>query len=267
MICFPNAKINLGLNILSKRKDNMHNIKSCIIPVPLTDILEIRLSSVFKMTLLGDIEGIDIVNNTITSTWKILNDIFKTLQPIEVVLFKKIPTGSGLGGGSSDAAFFLKLVNGYLKLGIASNDMVNIISEVGADCPFFIENTTAIVSETGSLIEPVKNPLENMYISIICYDIKISTREMFELVIPRSETPLPAILDDLSQWKELLKNDFEEPVFNKYSFLYDIKEELYRLGALYVSLSGTGSSVFAVSAEKLILSEKLIKHFHYQFRF
>ncbi len=261
MICFPNAKINLGLSILEKRNDGYHNISTIMIPVPVYDIIEVRKSDSFIITQYGQCKEIQQNENTIHKIWKILESRFSGITPLEVVLFKNIPEGSGLGGGSADASFFLKLVNNYHRLGLNIKEMEEIGEQVGADCPFFIKNTTAIAQGKGSLLNQIPNPLNGYCITIVCPDIHISTKEAYSKIMTfGSEIDIGILKNDVSTWRTEIVNDFESEILKEYPELGTIKSALYNNGALYTSMTGTGSSIFSVS-EKVIKTDQLFPHY------
>ena len=257
MICFPNAKINLGLNIVSKRDDGFHNISSCFIPIPLYDALEIRRSKNFTINFYGSKGDIDLQNNTITKAWQIINREFKTLEPVEVNVYKNIPIASGLGGGSSNASFFLDLINRYQGLNISTKQLMNISAEVGADCPFFFINKPSMVSGIGEIINPVNLQLAGIHLAIIYPNIKLSTKTAFEEITPSGKIISEKSLAIPNLRTNNISNDFEKIVFKKYPYLSKIKAELYNSGAFYASLTGSGSSIYALSKKELILNNDL----------
>lgn len=257
MICFPNAKINLGLNIVSKRPDGYHNIETIFYPIPIKDALEIvsaNENDFFHQTGIA-IEA-EPSDNLVIRALRLLREKY-SIPPLEIHLMKGIPFGAGLGGGSSDAAHMLKLVNDYCSLGISSDELEEIASSLGADCPFFIHNKPVFASGTGNIFTPVKLSLEGYYIALVKPQIAVSTPEAYSRVIPS----IPAvslkeiIQKPVNQWRDLMMNDFEESVFQLFPFIGDLKKKLYNAGAAYVSMSGSGSSVFGVFTEPTQLKE------------
>jgi len=255
MICFPNAKINLGLNIIEKRNDGFHNIETVILPIPLFDVLEFQEAKKFTIEIFNTTSLTITEENTIFKTWVKLKEKFN-LPAFKVKLLKNIPVASGLGGGSSNAAFFLKEINYNYNLGLSENEMENFITDVGSDCPFFIKNKTALAEKKGESLSGIKLNLKGKHLSLIKPNISISTKEAYNL--SRVKTPelniTEVIQGEISSWEHLLNNDFENVVKPIFPNLNIIKNSLYNLGADYVSLSGSGPTIFAISKIKLKLS-------------
>ena len=252
MICFPNAKINLGLSIVGKRNDGMHNIETCIVPIPLFDILEIKQSHKFSIEQSGlQIPG-GYEDNLITKVWKQLLSHDKKIKPVNVFLYKNIPVGSGLGGGSSDAIFFLKAINSYNALGLHDADMEAIAAIIGTDCPFFIKNAASIATGKGNMLTSISNPISNMYITILFPNIHISTVEAYSRIKLCNKSIIrDIVLGDISMWKNKLKNDFEEIINSDFPEISRIKNTLYNNGAIFASLTGSGSALYAISYKPL----------------
>lgn len=254
MITFPNAKINLGLNITEKRSDGYHNLETVFYPVPLEDVLEVhewKTASNKKFVLHQsglNIEG-DQEHNLVVKAYRLLDDIY-SLPPVEIFLYKHIPSGAGLGGGSSDAAFMLKLLNHKFELNISDSKLEEYAVSLGADCAFFIKNSPTFAEGIGNIFSPVSLSLKGYGLLLIKPDLFVSTRDAFSLVKPcKPQQSLKEIIaKSVADWKELMVNDFEESVFSKYPAVRQIKEELYAQGAIYASMSGSGSSVFGLFA-------------------
>lgn len=265
MICFPNAKINLGLNIIKKRTDGFHNIETIMIPIPLFDVLEFSESDNFSIKFFGETENLHPHENTIYKTWEKLKKNY-SIPAFEVKLLKNIPIAAGLGGGSSDASFFLRNVNTNYNLGLSNEQMEEFITEIGNDCPFFIKNEPAFASSMGEMLSPIDINLKGKYISLIKPAINIPTSMAYGLSNPRiTETNLKEIIThDISFWANTLKNDFEEVIEPLFPDLHTIKKTLYQLGADYVSLSGSGSTIFAISKQPLELTTYKIFDFYWQ---
>ena len=251
MIIFPNAKINLGLNITEKRPDGYHNLETIFYPVPLEDALEITVlnSSENKFSLHQS--GLEIAGNPETNlvvkAYRLLDEKFD-LPPVDIYLYKNIPSGAGLGGGSSDAAFMLKLLNDKFKLKLSDKILEEYAATLGADCAFFIKNTPTFAEGIGNLFSPVTLSLKGYQLVLVKPDIFVSTREAFAQIHPhKPEHSLREIITvPIEQWKDYMINDFEESVFPQHPAIREIKEELYNEGAIYAAMSGSGSSVFGI---------------------
>lgn len=255
MICFPNAKINLGLNIINKRTDGFHDIESILFPIPLFDVLEFRESKTFSIEVLRVTDNIPTQENTIYKTWRKLKENF-LLPAFEIKLLKNIPASAGLGGSSADASFFLKEINKYYTLGLSHEVMQEFIVEIGSDCPFFINNKPSIARSKGEILSPIEINLKGNYLSLIKPKISVSTNKAYDLSKPRiPEISIKEIISqDISQWCNTLKNDFEDVIEPLFPNLNKLKKSIYYLGADYVSLSGSGSTIFAISKMPLDLS-------------
>ena len=247
MISFPNAKINLGLNVLRKREDGYHDIESCFFPIDLRDSLEIIKSEKFSFRSYGiEIPG-DSETNLCVKAYDLLKDKYE-LPPIEIHLLKNIPIGAGLGGGSADGAFMLKLLNEQFSLGIATTDLQSYALQLGSDCPFFIENKPVIVSGRGEEMEPIDLDLSNYKIVVENPGIHISTKEAYSGVAPHlPKTAIREIVDKpIEEWEDQLINDFEPSVFISHPEIQEIKNKMYESGAVYSSMTGSGSAVFGI---------------------
>lgn len=247
MICFPNAKINLGLNILERRKDNFHNLESIFYPVGWTDMLEVIPSDRFQFTLTGiKVEG-NPEENLCAKVYKELQEKYR-LAPVHIHLHKNIPVGAGLGGGSSDAAFTLKLLNQLFHLKLSVQEMQDFIRPFGSDCAFFIENKPVYAFGKGDQFEKVTINLAGKFLIMIYPDLHISTKEAYEGIVP--QIPVlrikESIQSEITNWKNILGNDFEMGIFSKHSILAQLKEKLYKMGAVYASMSGSGSTVYGI---------------------
>ena len=247
MIVFPNCKINLGLHILRKREDGFHDLDTAFFPVPVTDALEI-IPGVDSLSFTSSGISIDNTSNTCTKAYDLLKKDFPQLPGLQMHLHKNIPIGAGLGGGSSDGAFALKLLNNYFKLAISEEKLLDYSLQIGSDCPFFIKNTPCIASGRGEILEPVSLGLSGYTVCLINPGIHINTGWAFSQITPAipATTVKEIIALPVEKWNGLLLNDFEEPVFHKYPETGSIKEELYSAGAVYASMSGSGSTVFGI---------------------
>lgn len=251
MICFPNAKINLGLHIISKRKDGYHDVETCMVPIPINDALEIILSkkAVFETSGL-DIPGEE-KDNLILKAVKILRKDFNDLPDLHIHLHKNIPMGAGLGGGSADGAFALTLMNTLFELHLEDWILEDYASQLGSDCPFFIQNTPKIATGRGEILEPVDVNIQGDHIVLIKPPIHVGTKEAYAGIKPQKpKFQLRDILSDKSSWKEMLVNDFEASIFPQYPELAEIKAKLYEMGAYYAAMSGSGSTVFGLFTAK-----------------
>ena len=254
MIVFPNCKINLGLRILEKRSDGYHNIETVFYPIALTDVLEVteyndsKKSTSIPLSRSGFLIEGDNGNNLCIKAYKLLKRDFPQLPHVQMHLHKSVPTGAGLGAGSADAAFTLKLLNDKFSLGLTDHDLMSYALELGSDCPFFILNMPCYATGRGELLEPIQLDLSNYKIVIANPGIHINTGRAFMNV--RSSSPSKTIKDILEKpierWKDELMNDFEKSVFSEHTDIVEIKDQLYAAGALYASMSGSGSTVFGI---------------------
>lgn len=253
MIVFPNCKINLGLYIVAKRPDGYHDLETVFYPVPLKDALEIiplpdQKMGVLEFTQSGlTVEG-DIATNICVKAHHLLHQEYPELPGMRIHLHKQIPMGAGLGGGSADAAFLLKAVNKNFGLGISLEQLSKMALELGSDCPFFLLNNPCLAYGRGEQLKDVNITLAGYKLVLINPGIHVSTANAFKGVIPQQNSSLlkEIITFPPSQWKNRLKNQFEETVFPQYPSLQLLKEELYALGALYASMSGSGSTLFGI---------------------
>lgn len=252
MITFPCSKINLGLDIVSKRPDGYHNLETIFYPIPLEDALEITVNNradapeyTFKMFNATFKDGES--DNLVVKAYKLLA-ANHTLPKVDISLYKHIPTGAGLGGGSSDAAFTLKMLNKIASLNFTDEKLEEYAAQIGADCAFFIKARPAFATGIGNILTPVDEYLKGYHLVLVKPDIHISTKEAYSLVVP--SIPVVSLADTMSRpvnmWASSMKNDFERSVFAKFPETEKIKENLYRMGALYASMSGSGSSFFGI---------------------
>ena len=250
MICFPNAKINLGLHIAAKRKDGYHDIETCMFPIPLFDALEMIESKkdLFEITGLN-IPGTE-KDNLIIKALKLLRKDFNELPPVHILLHKNIPMGAGLGGGSADAAFALTLMNRLFDLHLEDWFLEDYAAQLGSDCPFFIQNNPKIATGRGEILEPVDVNIQGDHLVLIKPPIHVGTKAAYAGVKPQTpKFQLKEILSNKSSWKEMLVNDFEASIFPQYPEIAQIKAELYEMGAYYAAMSGSGSTVFGLFKE------------------
>jgi 4-diphosphocytidyl-2-C-methyl-D-erythritol kinase len=255
VISYPNAKINLGLSILRKREDGFHDIESVFYPVPWKDMLEI----VPQKTLSGVVDfsssGIEIpFNGGLNLCEKVYNVLHNkhVLPSVRIHLHKQVPIGAGLGGGSADAAFAAVMFNEMFNLQISDFELEELVSEVGSDCPFFVQNKPTYVTGRGEILEPFDLDLSGYWVMLVNPNIHIGTAEAYAGIIPRTpEHSLKEILsDDVDQWKGLVKNDFEDSIFKNHPEIKELKTRLYDEGADYAAMSGSGSTVFGLFQSK-----------------
>lgn len=251
MLSFPNAKINLGLHITSKRKDGYHEIETCMVPIPLCDALEMILDKKPSWNSTGlDIPG-DPKDNLILKAEKLLKKDFPGLPNLAIHLHKNIPMGAGLGGGSADGAFALKLMNNLFDLHLDDFFLEEYAAQLGSDCPFFIENTPKIARGRGEILDPIDLSLKGTYLILINPGIHVGTKEAYAGVTPAApKVNLEEILQDRTRWKTELVNGFEPSIFKNHPEIASIKEKMYEAGAFYSAMSGSGSSVFGLFEEK-----------------
>lgn len=247
MICFPTAKINIGLNILEKRPDGFHNLESVFYPVGWSDGLEIIPSGTFRFTSSGIPVSGEPDENLSVKVYQSLKQQFG-LPPVNIHLHKNIPIGAGLGGGSSDAAFTVKLLNKIFDLGLSKERMQDLVRPFGSDCAFFIANQPVFAYDKGDRFEDIGFTLQGMFIVLVYPDVHISTQEAYQRVTPKipSERIKPVLNAGHHSWKEKLGNDFEAGIFLKHPSIAEIKTRLSGLGAVYTSMSGSGSTVYGI---------------------
>lgn len=259
MVTFPNAKINIGLNVVRKRDDGFHDLETVFYPINFCDVLEI-ITPEKNFTEIGfsfSSTGIEIPgsSNLCEKAWQLLQKHFPDKineKQTLMHLHKIIPIGAGLGGGSSDAAFTLKMLNTIFSLGISKNKLIEFASQLGSDCAFFMENSPVIAHGRGNEMQNISLNLDAYFLMLVVPNIHISTALAFSEIKPKEpEKNLEElILSDIHTWKSAIKNDFEVPVFKKFPELKSIKEKLYELGATYASLSGSGSALYGIFSKK-----------------
>lgn len=255
MVVFPNCKINLGLHITGKRPDGYHELETVFYPVQLRDALEIVHATTeepedIRFTASGlSIPG-NSASNLCVKAYQLLKKDFPELPPIQMHLHKVIPMGAGLGGGSSDGAFALKLLNEKFQLQLNQDQLIHYAAQLGSDCPFFILNRPCYGTGRGEILEPIELNLSGHRFVLIHPGIHVSTKWAFEQLTPaKAPRPITEILQQsLSEWKRELVNDFEAPILRAYPEIASIKRALYDDGAVYASMSGSGSTVFGIYA-------------------
>lgn len=252
MITFPNAKINLGLNIVEKRPDGYHNLETIFYPIALQDILEVtpqkeEAKEKYTLTMYDATFDGNINDNLVIKAYNALAADYN-LPSLDFFLYKKIPTGAGLGGGSADAAFALKMINDIAALALSDEELEKYAARIGADCAFFIRNKPAYATGIGNILTPAEVSLAGYTLVLIKPEIHISTKDAYAQVTPMQ--PTLSIKDivkrPIAEWRTLLVNDFEKSVFAKYPEVETIKDKLYEIGAEYASMSGSGSAFFGI---------------------
>ncbi|MDR0828672.1 MAG: 4-(cytidine 5'-diphospho)-2-C-methyl-D-erythritol kinase [Prevotellaceae bacterium] len=248
MLSFPNAKINLGLNVVEKRADGYHNLETVFLPVfDVCDSLEFVVAGKTSLEIFGaKIDG-DIENNLIIKALRLLQCDFD-IPNLCCYLKKNIPMGAGLGGGSADAAFMLKMLNDNFDLQISNENLEKYASKLGADCPFFIRNRAVFAEGTGDKMTDINLSLSDKKIRLVTPNIHVSTADAYKMILPqRWEIPLAEVIKmPIEKWKNFMFNDFEKPVFKLYPQLAKIKQQMYDNGAIYAAMSGSGSAIFGV---------------------
>ncbi len=259
MILFANAKINLGLKVVGKREDGFHDIETVFYPVPFYDVLEIIHNDAFEKLISFGFSGTDIdgpvENNLCYKAYAQLQQYIKRSK-LTIHLHKKIPPGTGLGGGSSDAAFTLKGINSLLNLHLTDQQLSDLALDLGSDCSFFIRNKPAHATGRGEKLSPLNIDLSGRHLVILHPGIHVSTKEAYASLSHESNShagknPTDFTLNDLEkipveQWKNLVFNDFESFVFNKFPLIGDLKNAIYKLGADFALMSGSGSTVYGI---------------------
>ena len=257
MLTFPCAKINLGLNITSEREDGYHNLETVFFPVPITDALEVKLMhndfpsyEPCDLKITGNAVDCDEQNNLVVKAYKLLAQDF-SLPRVHTHLVKRIPMQAGLGGGSADGAFMIRLLDERFRLNMGIAEMERYASRLGSDCAFFITAEPSFGTGRGEVLEPVQiveNNLQAFYIVIVKPAVAVSTREAFKQIVCRQPEHCcrDIIRQPVETWKAMLANDFEVPAFKQRPELAAIKQQLYNLGAVYAQMSGSGSAFFGL---------------------
>ncbi len=277
MIDFPNCKINLGLRILRKRKDGYHDLETIFYPLPFYDIIEVIAPGInllekktieqqrffFEFTSSGIPVPGDVKDNLCIKALNLIRNDFPHLLAVQIQLHKVIPTGAGLGGGSADAAFTLVLLNKLFELHLSTEQLIGYALKLGSDCPFFILNNPALASGRGEILEPITLDLSTYKFILVNPGIHINTGEAFNEISPR--LPALPIKDIISKpihtWKNELINDFEKIVFRNHQEIEIIKNKLYEFGALYASMSGSGSTVYGIFEKKNLMRLNFPLHY------
>jgi 4-diphosphocytidyl-2-C-methyl-D-erythritol kinase len=262
MLVFPNCKINLGLYVTEKRKDGFHNIETLFYPIQWTDAIEViakhkNYAENFTLHWPGQYLEIALEDQLVYKAWKLVNAL-KPLPPIDVYFMKNIPVGAGLGGGSSDGAHMINLLDQKFELNLNNEEKLKMAEKLGSDCPFFILNTPHYATGKGEVLSAFPLNLSSYYILLVYPGIHCNTALAYKSIQPKSGRPsIQNMLKhiDFTLWQKELVNDFEPAVFKQHPIIKDLKNKLYSLGARYASLSGSGSTVFGIFTEKPELQE------------
>jgi len=257
MIVFPNCKINLGLFITEKRADGFHNLETIFYPIGLSDALEIvKTDGDFEF----NISGINIPSrkedNICVKAYNLVKNKYN-IGNVKMHLLKKIPVGSGLGGGSSDAVSALKILDSLFELNMTSEKLYSFARQLGSDCSFFVDNKPKLAFEKGDKFEDIDISFKGLHLAVVVPPFAVSTAEAYKMVktFSNRESLRKIIKLPVQDWKYELYNDFEYTVFNRYSQIASIKEKLYKMGALYASMSGSGSAVYGFFKEKPLMGK------------
>ncbi|HVI43777.1 MAG TPA: 4-(cytidine 5'-diphospho)-2-C-methyl-D-erythritol kinase [Chitinophaga sp.] len=248
MIVFPNCKINLGLYITGKRPDGYHELETVFFPLPVKDALEVISDTALTFQSSGIAVPGNAADNLCLKAFHLLQQDFPELQPVSIHLHKHIPIGAGLGGGSSDAAFMLMLLNSKYQLGLSDIQLIDYAARLGSDCPFFIYNKPCFATGRGEVMEPISLDLTGYSFLLVHPGIHVNTGWAFGQIRPQAaaHSLLDTITLPVSEWKDVMKNDFEEPVFRAHPALQEIKAKMYAHGAVYAAMSGSGSAIIGI---------------------
>ena len=258
-ISFPIAKINLGLNVVEKRPDGYHNLQTVFYPVPLKDALEVQvMGSAFPSDYDCDLKVTNITiegdeqRNLVVRAYQLLKKDFPTLPRIHTHLWKGIPTQAGMGGGSSDCAYMLLLLNQQFQLGLTDEQLIQYAAQLGADCAFFILSRPCYAEGIGEKLQPIDMSLSGYHIAVVRPDIPVSTKEAFSRIHPHNpaQNCRETVMQPVETWRDTLVNDFEESVFALHPEIGNIKQQLYNMGATYAAMTGSGSALFGLFKER-----------------
>ncbi|MDR2384859.1 MAG: 4-(cytidine 5'-diphospho)-2-C-methyl-D-erythritol kinase [Tannerella sp.] len=257
MICFPNAKINIGLFVTGKRDDGFHNIETLFYPVPLCDALEIFPSEKLSISQSGSSIPPEPDDNLVIKAYREMQKKYN-FPPVSIFLKKAIPSRAGLGGGSADAAFMLKSINRLYNMEVSEEKLEEIASSIGADCPFFIKNRPVVAVGTGNVFTHSDLSLKGYTVHIVKPPVEVSTMEAYSMIKPmKSSFNLEKLSSvPVSEWKNVLKNDFEPVISDRYPIIKEIKDIMYEKGAEFASMSGSGSAVYG------LFKKSISPHYH-----
>lgn len=260
------CKINIGLNIVSKREDGYHNLETIFYPVPLYDEITITSANEDGIDLAGhELEG-DPNDNLVLKAVRLLRENNYQVPPIHISLTKNIPSGAGLGGGSSDAATVMKELNKHLELQLSDEKLERMIAKLGADCPFFIQCKPVYAEGIGDVFSPIEIDLKGWHLVLVKPDDYVSTKEAYALIKakPSKYNIKEEVKKRVELWKDTIVNDFEKSVFPHHPTIRKLRDQLYQMGASYACMSGSGSTVFALFRDKIDLTHLQKEHFIFQ---
>lgn len=265
MVTFPNAKINIGLNVLNKRPDGYHNIESLFYPIPLKDALEVlKTDGDFSFSSSGIALECDDESNLVVKAFRLLQQTY-SLPNVKIHLHKNIPFGAGLGGGSADAAFVMLMINQMFELKLSEEKLIAYAAQIGADCAFFIKNTPCIAEGIGEKLTPFSVDLKDKYLLLVKPDVEVPTANAYKYVQPfePDDKLVDVLVKPVQEWGDGVKNDFEPSVFKQYPELSAVKEELKQMGASYVAMSGSGASLYGIFDQKPADNPAFENHFQF----
>ena len=268
MILYPPAKINLGLNILRKREDGYHDIDTCMVEIPFTDILEVTISDSFEFLQTGITFNGTGGTNLCEKAYQLLQKEYE-IGPVRIHLRKQIPVGAGLGGGSADATYTLIALNELFHLRLSNQKLKELSTELGSDCPFFVEGLPQIAQGRGEVLTTIELDLSNFYLVLLNPGIHVGTKEAYEGVSVTDEviSVQELLQKPIQQWRATLKNDFETSVFLLFPEIQRLKNSLYESGAVYAAMSGSGSSVYGLFLDEDTAQKFTSKHLIYKGKF
>lgn len=256
MIAYPHAKINLGLNVISKRDDGYHNLETVFYPVQWCDVMEVLPGPQHSKGIEVHMSGLPVAgkhaDNLCVKAYELLRQNYN-VRAVKLYLHKQIPMGAGLGGGSSDAAFFVKKMNELFSLGISNDDIRSMVAQLGADCAFFVDGVPVFAEERGDKFTPIDFSLKGYHIVVVYPGIHVATATAFaniRPVVPEYNCKDVVATHPISSWKNLLRNDFEKTVFKVHPEIEAVKNKMYESGAIYASMSGSGSAVYGLFTKK-----------------
>lgn len=261
MVTFPNAKINIGLQVLSRRANGYHNLETVFYPIGLHDALEMVVAEETQLFPSGLTIPDDGADNLCIRAYRLLQQAYD-LPPVHIHLHKTIPIGAGLGGGSADAAFVLKLANEQFRLGLDERQLMGYARRLGADCAFFIRNAPVLATGIGDVFTEIELDLSSYHIVLVKPDIHVSTAAAYDTVMPHptGRQLAAAIEKPVATWRDTVVNDFEAGIFALHPEIAAVKSLLYENGAAFAAMSGSGSSVFGLFEKRVELHGLSVAH-------